>query len=137
MCDDFTNGNLCTVSYEAVRKAMEGHPFTMSLTDTAEIKAVIAAVNQGIDSHLEACFCPERGDRYEGGKRKAGKLILCHTLECSVSPESLPVLLRRLCELDGDVEVIDAANSLATDILMCLGFNEYGEFVGREALGLA
>ena len=30
----------------------------MSLTDTDEIKAVIEAVNEGIDSHLEACFCP-------------------------------------------------------------------------------
>ena len=26
---------------------------------------------------------------------------------------------------------------LATDILMVLGINEYGTFVGREALGLA
>jgi hypothetical protein len=135
MCDFDTGSG--TVSYETVRKAMNGTSFPMSLTDTDEIKAVIAAVNQGIDSHLEACFCPERGDRYEGGKRKAGKFVLCHTLECVVSPESLPVLLRRLCELDGDVEVIDAANSLATDILMVLGVNEYGRFVGREAMGLA
>ena len=58
----------------------------MSLTDTDEIKAVIAAVNEGIDGHLEACYCPDRGDRYEGGKRKAGKLVLCHTLECSSVP---------------------------------------------------
>jgi hypothetical protein len=126
-----------TVSYETVCKAMNGEQFTMSLTDTDEIKAVIAAVNQGIDSHLEACFCPERGDRYEGGRRMAGKLVLCSSLECSVSPESLPVLLRRLCELDGDAEVMDAATSLASDILLVLGINECGQFVGREAVGLA
>ena len=60
-----------TVTYEEIRKAMNGEPFTMSLVDTDEIRAVIEAVNQGSDAHLEACYCPERGDRYEGGKRKA------------------------------------------------------------------
>ena len=125
------------VSYEAVRAAMDGEPYSMSLTDTDDIRAVIKAVNQGIDSHLEACFCPDRGDRYEGGNRKAGKLVICRTLECCVSPESLPVLLRRLFELGGDEEVVDAAMSLGSDILLTLGFDEYGQFVGREALGLA
>jgi hypothetical protein len=115
---------------------MANEPFTMSLTDSDEIKAVIAAVNEGIDAHLEACYCPDRGDRYEGGKRRAGKLTLCRTLECVVSPESLPVLLRRLCESDlgGDPEVQAEGNRLASDILMVLGVNEYGEFVGREML---
>jgi hypothetical protein len=126
-----------TVSYKAVRNAMDGEPYTMSLTGTDEIRAVIEAVNQGIDSHLEACFCPDRGDRYEGGSRKAGKLTICRTLECCVSVESLPTLLRRLFELDGDEVTVEAATSLGSDILMTLGFNEYGQFVGREALGLA
>ena len=128
-----------TVDYETVRMAMNGEPFTMSLTDDEEIKAVIEAVNEGIDAHLEACFCPERGDRYGAGQRKAGKLVLCQTLECVISPESLPVLLRRLCELDlgADSAVQEAGNRLATDIMYCLGINEYGNFVGREVLGLA
>ena len=128
-----------TVAYDTIRTAMGGEPFTMSLTDEDEIRAVIAAVNEGIDSHLEACSCPDRGDRYEGGKRRAGKLVLCRTLECVVSPESLPVLIRRLCESDlgGDVEVQAEGNRLASDILMCLGINEYGKLVGREAVGLA
>jgi hypothetical protein len=134
MCNIHTDSG--TVSYDAVRRA-GGEPYTMSLTDTNEIKAVVAAVNQGIDSHLEACFCPDRGDRFEGGERTAGKLVLCRTLECRVSPESLPVLLRRLYELDTEEEIVDAAMSLAGDILMTLGFDEYGQFVGREALGLA
>ena len=126
-----------TVGYETVRQAMAGEPFTMSLTDEDEIKAIIAAVNQGIDAHLEACFVPDRGDKYEGGKRKAGKLVLCHTLECAVSVEFLPTLLRRLCGSDlGDAETESAGMRLATDILYVLGFNEYGTFVGREALGL-
>lgn len=120
-----------TVTYKAVRKAMDGQPYTMSLTDTDEIRAVLAAVNQGIDSHLQACFCPQLGDSFHGGKRTAGRLTLCRTLECVVSPESLPVLLRRLCEGD------DAGMRLAGDILMTLGFDDYGQLVGREAVGLA
>jgi hypothetical protein len=137
MCEFNTGSG--SVNYDTVRQAMNGRPFAMSLTDTDEIRVVIAAVDQGIDSHLEACFCPGRGDRYQGGKRKAGKLILCQTLECSVSPESLPVLLRRLCEseLGGDTDLQIAAMSLVDDILMVLGFNQFGNFVGREALGLA
>jgi hypothetical protein len=125
-----------TVDYETIRKAMGNEPFTMSLTDQDEIRAVIEAVNEGIDGHLEACFCPSRGDQYEGGKRRAGKLVLCRTLECVVSFESLPVLLRRLCEseLGGDPEIQSAGNQLASDILLCLGINEYGAYVGREAL---
>lgn len=124
-----------TVTYQTIREAMADEPFTMSLTDTDEIKAVITAVNQGIDGHLEACYCPDRGDRFDGGKRKAGKLVLCHSLDCSVSPESLPVLLRRLSESDlGDTEVEEAGMRLADDILLVLGINEYGQYVGREAL---
>lgn len=125
------------VTYRAVRKAMDGEPYTMSLTGTDEIRAVVGAVNIGIDSHLEACFCRERGDRYEGGKRTTGKHVLCRTLECVVSVESLPVLLRRLFELNAEEHVADAARSLAGDILLTLGFDEYGRFVGREAVGLA
>lgn len=125
-----------TVDYDTIRMAMNGEPFTMSLTETDEIKAVIKAVNQGIDAHLEACYCPDRGDRYEGGDRRAGRLVLCRTLECVVSVESLPVLLRRLCESDlgGDDEVQSEGNRLACDILSVLGISEYGKFVGREAL---
>ena len=135
MCNIHTSSG--TVTYDAVRKAMGGEPYPMSLTDTNEIRAVVIAVNMGIDSHLEACFCPGRGDSYERGTRAAGKLVLCRTLECSVSPESLPVLLRRLYELDTTEDIADAAMSLADAILLTLGFDECGEFVGREVLGLA
>jgi len=124
------------MTYKAVRRAMGRQPYTMSLTDTTEIRAVVEAVNQGIDGHLEACFCPDRGDSYEGGERKVGKLVLCRSLDCTVSVESLPVLLRRLFELDTTDDVADAATSLGGDILMTLGFDEYGQFVGREALAL-
>ena len=135
MCEIETGSG--AVTYKAVLSTMDGEIYTMSLTDTAEIKAVVKAVNMGIDSHLEACYCPGRGDRYESRRRMAGKLVLCHTLECCVSPESLPVLLRRLFELDTCEDIMDAAMSLADAILLTLGFDECGEFVGREALGLA
>lgn len=131
MCD-FENSNGCIVTYETVRTAMDGQPFTMSLTDQDEIQAVIDAVNQGIDAHLEACYCPERGDRYAGGERRAGNLALCRTLDCVVSRESLPVLLRRLFELEDE-----AADRLASDVLTVLGIDEYGKVVGREAMGAA
>ncbi len=136
MCKFHTGSG--TVKYTTVRKAMGGERYTMSLTDTNEIRAVVEAVNQGIDGHLEACYCPDRGDRYEGGERKAGKLVLCRSLDCVVSVESLPVLLRRLFDLDTtDDAVADAAMSLAGDILLTLGFDECGQFVGREAVELA
>jgi hypothetical protein len=124
----FQNANLCTMSYEDVRQAMKGAPYPMSLTGTEEIASVITAVNIGIDSHLEACFCPERGDSYTGGERRAGKFLLCRTLECRVSPESLPVLLRRLTEMDfgGDSAMQDAGMSLAEAILSTLQFDDCG-----------
>jgi len=105
--------------------------YSMSLTDDEEIQAIIEAVNVGIDAHLTACNCPQRGDSYQHGDRsitatqdtnywKAGdKLCLAKTLECNVSAESLPVLLRRLDELEGE-----AAWSLRGAILSTLGIEE-------------
>ena len=125
-----------TVDYETIRQAMNGEAFTMSLTDEDEIRAVVEAVNEGIDSHLEAASCPDRGDRFGGGERRVGKLTLCRTLECVVSVESLSVLIRRLSESDlgGDHDVQSAGCQLAGDILLVLGINEFGKYVGREAL---
>lgn len=104
-------------------------PFPMSLTCQGEISAVFDAVNQGIDSHLQACFVPDRGDEFRKGSRtitaqtdcpgfwKAGdEVVIARTLECIVSPESLPVLIRRLME-SGD----ESGESLASSICGCLG----------------
>jgi len=71
-----------------------------------DYQAIAAAVNQGIDSRLEACFVPARGDRFH---RTASKL------ECCLSPESLPVLVRRLMEVDNE-----PANLLAIGICQTL-----------------
>lgn len=104
--------------------------YTMSLVGD-DIQAVIDAVNIGIDAHLTACNCPDRGDSYELGGRsitatsdtkhwkKGNKLQLTQTLECKVSAESLPVLLRRLD--NGDDE---SAGSLRSAILSTLGIEE-------------
>ena len=105
--------------------------YSMSLVDDDEILAIIAAVNVGIDAYLTACNCPERGDSYEHGDRsitatsdtkywQAGdKLQLARTLECNVSAESLPVLLRRLDESESE-----EAWSLRGAILSTLGIEE-------------
>ncbi|HET6323803.1 MAG TPA: hypothetical protein VFG04_03810 [Planctomycetaceae bacterium] len=117
--NSITHPSSCVaISYDAVRSAMNGLPFVMDCGRT-DADSVQRAVNQGIDSCLEACFCPDRGDSFDwvGGK-------LC----CFVSVESLPVLVRRLAEDFED----DNAASLADSILTVLGFNEYGQFVGRE-----
>jgi hypothetical protein len=115
-----------------IRQAMAEKRLThyaMSLVGD-DIQAVVDAVNVGIDAYLTACFCPERGDSYDAGERsitatsdtkhwkKGDKLRLSQTLECRVSVESLPVLLRRL---DGDTE---AASSLRSAILSTLGIEE-------------
>lgn len=140
-----------TYKYDDIRKAMNGENYPMSLPDKKEKQVVIKAVNMGIDSHLEACNIPDRGDSFVLGERsiqatedtnfwdKGDKLILATTLECEVSPESLPVLLRRLSEdmeyTGEDGDDYDVGSSLASSILYTLGFSE-GEYVGREALGL-
>ena len=107
-----------------------GH-YTMSLVDDEEIQSVIDAVNIGIDAHLTACNCPDRGDSYQHGDRtitatsdtdywkEGDTLHLARTLECHVSAESLPVLLRRLDE-SGNEE----AWSLRSAILSTLGIEE-------------
>jgi len=138
--------------YDDIIKACDGENFTMSITCDDEARVATKMVNIGIDSRLQACYVPDRGDSFSNGERsitatedtsrwKIGdKLVLATTLDCELSPESLPVFLRRLCEdtewIEGDEECDDVVgNTLASDILYSLGFTE-GKFVGREALGL-
>lgn len=94
-----------------IGRAAPQRGYAMSLV-SEDRQAVIAAVNQGIDAHLEACFVPARGDRFQlqtpAGIR--GR-ISGPRLECRVSPQSLPVLIRRLLE-SGE----DEAESLAASI---------------------
>lgn len=125
------NENGCPITYDAIKLATGGVAYEMSLTDDDEVMAVVESVNEGIDSRLQACNCPHRGDNYSGGTRgftatsdgprwKEGEfVVIARTLECKVSPESLPVLLRRLFERDC---------SLAASILYSMGFTDDGKF---------
>ena len=99
----------------AIAEATPKRGYSMSLVSEDRL-AVIAAVNQGIDSHLEACYVPARGDRFSlrtpPGIR--GR-ISGPRLECRVSAQSLPVLIRRLMESENE-----QAESLASSICQTL-----------------
>jgi hypothetical protein len=98
-----------------INKATPKQGYPMSLVG-ADRQIVIAAVNQGIDSHLEACFVPDRGDRFSMRTPLGIRgRISGPRLECMVSPESLPVLVRRLMESEDE-----EAESLASSICQSL-----------------
>ena len=72
-------------------------------------------------------------------------MILCRLAngECSVTSHSMCVLLRRLGDTDfrgsdeySADEIWDAATSLQSSILMVLGIDDDGTYIGREAMGL-
>jgi hypothetical protein len=115
--DQFTDNNSRTWTYQEVVTAMDGELYPMSLVG-AVARLVQQVVNQGIDSHLEACFVPDRGDAFTWTPRKlATGEVHTVALDCTVSPESMPVLLRRLFEFEGDDQAYDQASHLAQDIL--------------------
>ena len=127
-----TNCQLVKVAYltvlEAI-KATDSDPFTMKIRCQVEWAAIAQCVNQGIDSHLEACSIKGK-DVYDNGY-------------CSVSPESLCTLLRRLgdtyfkaTEEHSQEDLWDAAMSLQSSIFIVLGIDDFGNYVGREAMGL-
>ena len=91
----------------AIINASDGEHYQMSLVSD-DAQAVEAAVNQGIDAHLEACFIPDRGDSYEWKQDKSWCIARLH---CHVSPESLTVLVRRLLE-SGNEEAEMLASSI-------------------------
>lgn len=94
----FVDNNGVEHTYDAVRKAQGKDPYCMELVGRIDIASMTAAVNQGIDSHLEACFVPDRGDQFAPRERKVGSRCVGHVLACKISQESMPVLLRRLFE---------------------------------------
>lgn len=113
-----TNANLCRISYKAIRKAMGGKPYTMELTKD-DAKLIERVVNVGIDSHLEACFVRDRGDSFLRNDRQR--------LNCVVSVESFPTLVRRLFETNDEESEL-----LASDMLSVLGFDESGKWTKQE-----
>lgn len=127
-----SNSDMIKIPYSEILKAIEltdSDPFTMTIRSNVEWRVIANCVNQGIDSHLEAI---------------TDSSFDASTGECSVSPQDLCVLLRRLGdydfteedETDPDNDEWSKAISLQSSILTVLGFNDYGKYVGREALGL-
>ena len=100
----------------AIAQAAPPTAYSMSLVGE-DCQSVVAAVNQGIDAHLEACFVPDRGDRFRFQPQPGipGRISGAR-LECAVSPQSLVVLLRRLME-SGNAD----AEALAASICQSLG----------------
>ena len=97
-----------------VELAPEEYPMRLKGEDC---RSFVACVNQGIDSHLEACFVPARGDRFQVvSESRIGRRITSRSLNASLSAESLAVLVRRLLESDSP-----EANSLASAICASLG----------------
>lgn len=114
--------SLARVQYGVIYHAMDDlgwEDFDMVIPSRAEQAAVTAAVNEGIDSHLEACHVPARGDSYKHDGR--GRLV------CVVSKESLPVLVRRLGE-----QADETGPDLASSILYTLGIRENGTYKRPE-----
>lgn len=107
------------ITYAEIRAAMADEPFTAEFVGD-DAAAVVAAVNQAIDAHLEACFI-EGVDEYEWGERK---IVHVPFLRCKISPKSLPVLLRRLNEVEDDEGL---AEGLCHDILDSIGIEGEGE----------
>lgn len=124
------NGMLCKIDYDDIVAACDDN-YIMSLVGR-DAEVVVQAVNQGIDSRLQACN--SRDDFYE---MRYGRL------EIDINPESLCVLIRRLFDIacfaddcDNEDCLGSTGHLLAESILMTLGFDDGGQFVGREALGL-
>ena len=100
----------------AIAEAAPKRGYSMSLVGEDQ-PTVINAVNQGIDSHLEACYVPARGDsfRLQTPPGIRGR-ISGPRLECRVSSQSLPVLIRRLMESEDE-----QAESLASSMCQTMG----------------
>lgn len=88
---------------EAVKKCKNGF-FPMEMVGE-DADAVVKAVNQGIDAHLEALV--SSNFKWQD---TAAQPFPFPRLMCKISPEDMPVLLRRLREGD------ESAQSLAESI---------------------
>jgi hypothetical protein len=130
----FQNSNSVTITYTEVQEA-HPQPYEMELRGEAAV-VVYQAILVGIDSRLEACFVKERGDKCLSqpevhianlnDQQVITPQAACpNFLKLVISPKSLPVLLRRLCEMDfGDTDLQDEARSLADDILETIGLGD-------------
>jgi len=102
------------ITYGRITRACRGQAYD-AVFRGPDVNLVKECVNQGIDSHLEACSIEGR-DSYE---LKYGGPVSGMELRCRISPESLPVLLRRMVERG-----TEHAWYLASDILGTLEIND-------------
>ena len=131
----FQTSDLGAITYSQV---LEAHPEPYEMVMRGNDAVVLAqAILVGIDSHLEACFVKERGDQCLSQQvvhiatLNDEKVIAPYAdrptfLKLVFSATSLPVLLRRLCEMEygGDTDLQDAARCLADDILQAIGIGD-------------
>ena len=110
-------------TYAMIREKAADACYPMELTGDDAL-LVESIVNQGIDGHLEACFLQDL-DQYVWATTFSTQKLVVRKLDCRVSPQSLPVLLRRLWEV-GLKDEPEAANAeaLCSDILNTLGFTD-------------
>jgi len=103
---------------EVIRERLpESYPMQLAGEDAEVVQRL---VNQGIDAHLEACFIPDRGDSYAWEEHKLDSgTVIAVKLHCSVSAESMLVLLRRMEE-----DETPEADSLRVAILSTLNIEE-------------
>jgi hypothetical protein len=89
---------------EAVLKELSTEPYSIEChRGSDDMKSLIKAVNQGIDSHLEAVFF-KQSDGTHG------------RIKFTFEAKSLPILVRRLMEADDD-----ESQMLGSDIFGTLG----------------
>jgi len=130
--ETFTQENLCLVTYAAVREAQGDEPFHITTQCQTQANALAEAINIGIDARLQAVSVTDKIVA-----KMVGDKVLANELQLEITPDTLPVLIRRLFDGQGmDDETFDAAHTLGGDIMNSLGFDDTGKFVGREALGL-
>ena len=87
------------------------YPMTLVGEDA---QAVSAVVNIGIDSHLQACYVPDRGDSFKSEQQPIRGVCLV----CNVSRESMLVLIRRLEEAgdQGDDNAMDMRSCILSTL---------------------
>lgn len=91
-----------TSLYAKITALCANRPYDMILRNKFEIDFIVSLISKGIDSYLEACFVPERGDKY---------ILTAGALSCVISPESLCCLVRRIIESDNE-EMQDLAEGI-------------------------
>lgn len=105
-----------TTPIEVITAALGNEPYPAELVGE-DAKALVTAVNQGIDSRLEA-VC--HGSTFEWVDHKlASGQIIARKLHCSITPADMLVILRRLGESD-----TEEAMSLRSGILTTLDIEE-------------